>query len=93
MADQSNLEHSAGVATAANGTTPAGNAAAEDKSAGADSTGGSASRPPDVEPYDQEGEDDPEDVDAVSLIYATFVRRAKTRFLVLCVLTQGSTST
>jgi hypothetical protein len=93
MADQSNLEHSSGVATAANGTTPAGNTATEDKSAGADSTGGSASRPPDVEPYDQEGEDDPEDVDAVCLIYATFVRRAKTRFLLLCILTQGSTST
>jgi hypothetical protein len=73
MADQATLQRSPDVSTAANGMTSSGNTAAEDKSSVADPTRGSASRPPDVEPYDQEGEDDPEDVDAVRLIYASFV--------------------
>jgi hypothetical protein len=67
MADGSNVQSGNGPSVPLKESLAAGTAPTPETGTAAEPGPGPAPGPPDVEPYDQEGEDDPEeDVDAVS---------------------------
>jgi hypothetical protein len=69
MADESNVESVNGTSVPLKESLGVGTAPTSDTGTAADPGSIPAPGPPDVEPYDQEGEDDPdEDVDAVSCL-------------------------